>query len=662
MTWFQSLVSTYDNCFASPKFMDEDIQLLPVSHASQQAHILVRLSGDGGFLGAEILGKQTICLPATEASAGRTSGAAAHPLADKIQYCAKDYPGKNNHFDLYEKELGGWVSSPYSHPKAQAIYTYVCKGTLVADLLSQGILQADAAGRLLTEPPKENPAPIFSFLPPKNKGGKTVRDQGDALVCWQVEIPGDLEPATWKDPSLQEAWVAYLASQAGESSLCMVSGKSMPPAGQHPRNIRRPGDGAKLISSNDNSGFTFRGRFLTGLEASSVGYSVSHKAHNALRWLIARQGYRNGEQVILAWAEKGESIPELATDKWMEDEFLLEDGCTPEAAPLSVSSTDTTPSPHKDIGLQFSRQLSKTLQGYAGKLAPHDSIVILGLDAATPGRLSVTFFRELFWSDYLKTLESWQNDFYWLIRRVVPGDATDKKKSPVVYQLVAPRPDEICLAAYGKRVDDNLRKNTVARILPCIADKAQIPWDIVENCVRRACGRAGLESWEWNTVLGVACALYKGYYARQPNDEQRRKYTMALDENLTSRDYLYGRLLAVADYAERCALKAADEKRPTSAERLMQRFADYPFETWLTLEKQINSYMSRLKNSPKWGWAYYRCNNLLNSIHALFTREDYCSNSRLSGEFLLGYHCQMADLYTSKSDTETSEQIEEGNK
>jgi len=63
---------------------------------------------------------------------------------------------------------------------------------------------------------------------------------------------------------------------------------------------------------------------------------------------------------------------------------------------------------------------------------------------------------------------------------------------------------------------------------------------------------------------------------------------MALDKDRTSRDYLYGRLLAVAEYIERAALELAGEKRPTNAERLMQRFADHPYATWRQLALQLS--------------------------------------------------------------------------
>lgn len=356
MSWLQRLCETYQQCKGKPEFSDGDVPLMPVSHTSQQAQIVVVIDGEGNFLRAEVVeGKKQFIIPATEASAGRTSGAASHPLADKIHYCAKDYEGeKKNCFDLYSQILESWCASPHCHPKARAVLNYVGKGRLVHDLVNAGVMQGDNGGRLLTEPPEENASSLFKLLTPKKSGGKTIRDQGDALVCWRVEIPGDTHPNAWQDESLQESWIDFDAEQSETRQFCMVTGETSSPAGQHPRNIRRPGDGAKLISSNDQAGFTFRGRFLEADQSSSVGYRATHMAHNALRWLITRQGYRNGEQVVVAWAVNGEEVPHLMQDDWYSKELLREMN-EPDREQPDDKGTDQA----KDAGQSYSRALRK---------------------------------------------------------------------------------------------------------------------------------------------------------------------------------------------------------------------------------------------------------------------------------------------------------------
>ena len=151
----------------------------------------------------------------------------------------------------------------------------------------------------------------------------------------------------------------------------------------------------------------------------------------------------------------------------------------------------------------------------------------------------------------------------------------------------APSPKEIAEAAFGQRLDDKLRKATVERLLPCIIDGRDLPRDLMESTIRRTCNRVGLKHWEWEKNLGIACALFRGYFTE-------RNYQMALEPNRTTRDYLYGRLLAIAEHLESRALYIASEKRATSAAKFMQRFADRPYSTWRTIELSLAPYKTRL--------------------------------------------------------------------
>ncbi len=668
MSWMQKLFETYEVCSKNSAFIDppqaedggkEAPALMPVSHTSQQAHIHVVIDGVGNFVRAELLPlKMQYIIPATEDSAGRTSGDSPHPLNDKIHYCAKDYSGgKKNLFNLYAAQLQAWCNSPHSHPKAKAVYAYASRGHLVKDLLQCGILRGDSPQSLQTEPTEAEKESgkdsIFNRLQPKKIGNATVRDQGDALVIWSVvNLPGDMESRTWKDVGLQQAWMAYDASTMNQKGFCMVQGLDCAVATKHPRNIRRPGDGAKLISSNDSANFTYRGRFLEPEQASTVGYEVSHKAHNALRWLIARQGYRSGDQAVVAWAVSGVPVPNPCADIFSMDEEELWRDDDPSAQ--SDAGTASQPFvPPANMALAFAKRLNKAMAGYRTDLTETDGIIIMAMDAASPGRLSVTFYREQMVRDYLHNLEKWQEDCAWVlpVRIAEEGDGQSKRKMRTVYTPLAPTPEVITRVAYGRRIDDKLLKATVERLLPCIVDGASLPRDIVESCVRRACNRAAHEAWEWAEVLGVACAMYRGYFARNSKKEE---YSMALDETRKSRDYLFGRLLAVAEYIERTALDSAEVKRPTNAERLMQRFADHPFATWRQIELQLQPYIQRLKSGSRVA-LLSRAQKVWKEIYENFVPDEFTSSDKLSGEFLLGYHCQLSALYAKANKENATE-------
>src|SRR5690554_5198909 len=264
MSWMAKLYDTYEQ--AMKLELPEDKRLMPISHTLQNAHINIQIDENGNFLRAKVLEKTQIVLPATERSAGRSSGEAPHPLADKLQYVAADYAKfggkKKNYFEGYWTQLERWCESQFNHPKVKAVLVYVSKGNVIEDLVDAKICFVDDNNQLLTSWPSEvtdeNPLPLLFKVLPKERG---ELDQGNAMVCWSVISTGDLIPETWKDESVQQAWIGFDAETSGKDELCYVSGLSQPSASNHPAKLRHTGDKAKLVSANDSSGFTFRGRF-----------------------------------------------------------------------------------------------------------------------------------------------------------------------------------------------------------------------------------------------------------------------------------------------------------------------------------------------------------------------------------------------------------------
>lgn len=130
---------------------------------------------------------------------------------------------------------------------------------------------------------------------------------------------------------------------------------------------------------------------------------------------------------------------------------------------------------------------------------------------------------------------------------------------------------------------------------------------------------------------------------------------MSLETDNTSRDYLFGRLLAIAEHIEARALFLADERRDTNAARQMQRFADFPFSTWKNLELAIGPYKSQLRS--KRGAILRRLEKELDEVMSKFSSEDFKSDKRLSGEFLLSYHCQRRELWNAPKSEEDTESV-----
>lgn len=618
MSWLPKLLATYDAC--KGKEPQGSKPLMPICHSTQNAQIEIVLDGAGQFRRAAVLEKalRVTLIPCTEASGTRSGKKPVnHPLHDKLQYLAKDFTLLGGEVTTgfakdpvepcrdFLKSLSDWVTAD-PHPKLQAVLAYVQSGHVTADLVQAGILPVGDNGKLLKawKGDKAVAPAIFNVL-------EQGQSPEDAFVRWRVEVGHDPNSAPWRDEALIASWIAYYTSTRVKQGLCMATGEHVVLAVQHPAKLRHGGDKAKLISANDDAGYIYRGRFISDEEALSIGLFATQKAHSALRWLIERQGYRSGDQVFVAWEPTGKPIPDpmLAT--------FAAFGGAPQDWELGNS--------HADAGQAFGLQLRKAIAGYAVQLAPRDEVVVLGLDSATPGRMAITFYRELKGSEFLTRIQAWHGQFAW------PQNYSKERQF-----IGAPAPRDIAEAAFGSRLDEKLRAATVERLLPCIVDGAPLPLDLIRSAVRRVANRVGMEEWEWERCLGIACALFKGFF-------NERGYLMALEQERTSRDYLFGRLLAVAEDIESYALYAAGEKaRDTSAARLMQRFADRPASTWRTIELSLQPYISRLRATRP--GPLHKKEGLFDEIVALFEPQDFLADSPLSGEFLLGYHCQRQAL------------------
>lgn len=678
MSWLSRLYHTYeqvkDNADAQLHYA-----LMPYYHVKQNVQIIVTINDKGDFVSARLardgngkLKSQVTTIPATNDSATRTSSPVAHPLADKLQYVAKDFfiksKNKKDVFDLFEKTLTDWCQSPFSHPKAQAVLRYTQKGTLTQDLINAGIILADETGNILyVKNASDYPDSILALL--VKNGGEF--DQGSAFVAWEV-INADIaqgDITTWKDDSLFTAWQNYYASFDSKEGFCHVTGEHKALASKHPNRVLKSASNAKLISANDMSGFTFLGRFTDddksiakqGYQAVNISAEVTEKAHAALAWLLTSQGHEESGQAMVAWAIDGSKIPQpykpivpqaVIEDAWGDfdsEEFADIDDSD------EIEEQSSKLHHHKDIGSQFAHNLKKTMQGYRQKLTDNDQISVISLDSATPGRMAVTYYYEAMPNDYLTAIADWYDNFAWY------AFYFDKETNQKRMTIQAPTPYQIAVSAYGSRVSDAVKKQVVSQVLPVIVEGhyRQIPKTLMDLCVKHACNPLGLENWEWEQNLSVACSLYRGYYNRLKNDK-KRSYTVALQENYTSRDYLYGRLLAIAEDIESLALYVAGENRVTTAQRYMQQFANRPFSTWRNIELSLDPYMKRLKNNrPDY---LFNKQNLLNDVMSKFDINDFNNNTPLSGEFLLGYHCQKMAFYLAKQIKKTDEKTDTNQK
>ncbi len=648
MSWMAKLYETY------PALVELDgyEKLWPVSHMVKNAHIEMVLDGEGNLKpnSCNILTglESPTLIPATEASAGRAGAVISpHPLSDELGYCAGDLPGRNKgKYEAFMQQLKSWQASDPGQRKLNAICHFLQMGTLYRDI--SGIFG-------------------FPIRFEKQDGTKEKLKNEKVFVRWKVEEAGYPQSSTWADLELIDSWVRFDKQIHDCSGLCFITGANTRLAINNPKFIRRPGDGAKIISSNDHGGFTFRGRFTdskksiqtSGIQCCGVSYEVSQKAHSALRRLIVRQGHKFGASkddpgsVVVAWAVSGSDIPQPMDDPW-ERLTEIEEASPPEVAP--IKQIDHA----HDLGQSFSIAMGKFMRGYRAKLQSTDRIVIMGLDSATPGRMAITYYQEYFPEEYIDRISQWHHDFAWYQRHKIEIDTgKTKPKTATIWPICSPSARAIWDAVYGPTASDSLKKNTVERILPCIVEARPFPQDLVQKAVYRAGNRNAYkndEQWLWEKHLGIACALYRGFCKRHPT--QSKEFSMGLEQENDSRDYLYGRLLAIAERIEDMALYVAGESRSTTAARMMQRFADRPASTWRNIELALQPYIQRLRNNR--AGFLHNIQILMDEVMNKFLEGKFNDDSPLSGEFLLAYHSQRLDLRRKKEISEDSGQISKG--
>lgn len=628
MSWMKALYDTYnvnsDLIGVEQARGERRFSLLPISHTTQTAHIEVTITEEGEFHSATVLDKKITLIPTTESSASR-SGAkiAPYPLHDKLGYVAGDfkkYGGgekEEKQFDAYIKQLKHWAESSYTHPKIQTIYHYLSKKQLIQDLVESKLFILDNEQLLLKwqanlEKTFGNKPEIFN---------KVTGDLTGAFIRFNVHSAEEILTPVWEDRAVQQSFVDFYNDLLQENDVCYITGKMMPATERHANKIRNAADKAKLISSNDTSGFTFRGRFDKSNEAFAIGYDVSQKAHNALKWLINLQGKVIDERVFLVWGNTSK-VDVLSPD---EDSFSM----------LRRSKKIETKS-NPNTFESFAKEVSNAIEGLKNDLEFKAEVNILVLDAATPGRLSVQYYRNFNKEIYFERLKKWHQSCVWV-------HSYKKENDNYVTFTGAPATRDIASAAYGSKANDRIIKDTIERLLPCILDGQRIPKDLIRTLAHRASTPVSMEFWEWQKTLSIACALI---------NREEEEFNVGLDKESTDRSYLFGRLLGVAYELERKALWSKGEKRETSAERFMTSFSNSPKRTWGTIHESLLPY--KMQSKTKANWLY----DQIITITDQFKIEDF-NDKPLDPVYLLGFSSQIMELRNSNNKNEEKEENEE---
>ncbi len=582
MGLFQKAVETYDAMqeLAGVKVEGKET-LAPIGYMITTANIEITVDADGNFVRAKRMDEK-IPIPCTEKSSGRSSAPAAHPLCDNLTYVSDINAEKHS---VYLEEIEAWKESEFTCAKIDAIYKYLKKNTVLEDCRKSSVIEFDANGKL--------------------KGEKE-------LVTWRVEGLGEDSGAVHEDHQLMNSFSEYyIKNNDSVRGICMVTGESENLAKQHIKGVSSFSGNAKLISANDTSNYTYRGRFISGDEAMTMGYVASQKAHNVLKWLLSNYGVSFGNRRMVCWNPQGRQIPR----------FNL---------PL-LQITDNMIEP-----ADYKKQLQNVVNGYKTNLPESDTVVIASFEAATSGRLSVTYYNELQGSDFLDRLYYWDSTCCW-------NDNRWGVQSPTLYQIAN--------YAYGTQresgkveCDPRILAQHMQRLISCRIDKAMFPIDIMKNLVIKASNMQVYKGKNTDQLLFIACTAIKKYRY----DHFKEEWEMALDENISDRSYQFGRLLAVLEKIEKDTYKNGED-RETNAIRIQAFYVQRPLSAFSQIMTGLKTgYYPRLSSAAK---TYYE--KLIGSImEKISSSGEGELDKSLTETYLMGYYLQKNALYTKKEKAE----------
>lgn len=631
MSWIQALCETYDNYFGGEPLSDTH-PLVPVGFLERQMDICIKILPDGKFSSASVLeDRSKYPVPSSPAAEGRTgSSAIPYPLCEELRYVAGDLTQYSQtdqltYFTAYYEQFCTWCEVPDAPPELLTLKAYLERKTVVSDLVKCKLLYLDDNKKIRKKWDDRRTKPVFFTL--KKPAEKCIVDF--AILCGNVFVPlREIE-------SVKKSWQKFLFTTLPGKQLCYSSGQQEPAIYNH---AKIEGN-AKLISAKDDKrDFQFKGRFTSSEQAYSVSYQASSKAHNTLRWLRDSQGFRKYGSTFIAWSTTARQI--IAPQDEVDDGWGAEDKDDEKRYPKTEQA--------------YGRKIASAMAGF--KAAPEyqkgSKIIMLGMEAATPGRMSISFYQEIDGSEYLERLNLWYTRCLWRLPR---WGRPDNKLSEYI---TTPNLEELGEAVFGvsairtansdMRTEKSVTKQVRAfniEMLSCIVNGRPVADVFSRSAFRRSCRPESFTNksgkWQradWLKCLAVTCAMER-------STNEKEEYEVSLNSNESDKSYLFGRLMAVADCVEIKAMDKSDSQhRQTNAIRYFSAVQQRPAVTWAVVEARLQPYLTKLRSTNY--EKEFRA--LLDEIIGKFKPGDMMNPDALTPRFLEGYHCQRYEVLNPK--------------
>lgn len=633
MGWMQKSCEAYDAGIVCDQ-SKEKVALVPLGFVRKKVKYHVVLTLDGQFVSADELADklQSQEIPSTPQAESRTGDKGApFPLSEQLKYLVFEESNLPR-FRQYMEQLKAWCDQPGAPACLRAVYTYLDGHTLLADLEGQPGLK------------------LKYYKDAKKREG--TGEDARAMVCFSVQMQDESNDDLWMRADVKESWSRYLADKLpGNRGFCYVEGKILPIMENHPK---LQGN-AKLISAKDAEyPFQYRGRFAEERSAALVSFDASVRAHNALTWLIARQGMQKYGMTWVVWNTNG-AVMRAPIDQ--KNGFFEEE---------EEEDEDTDSRIVIDTFESYAKKVRSAALGYSGNLREYsperiNCAVIMGLEAATDGRMSVTYYQECPGNEYVERLESWYQDCCW-------WHYNQKEK---VREITTPDPEQIMVAIMGidavnaakkdkkcEKSNTKLIRRFYTQILSCIAEHRLLPENMVHDAFARVCAPLAFVSgkdrqWSriaWAASLDTACAMIHCFQRRRIG-RAAEVFHPELQINSSNVDYLFGRLLALADCIEEKVM-ARGTGYPTNAVRMMQKFVQNPFETWPKIHDKLIPVFRKSGSDVKWFQI------IAEEIEQAFTDGGRYKRSELSWEFLQGFSSQRQAPFPKRESTEKNQSEE----
>lgn len=424
------------------------------------------------------------------------------------------------------------------------------------------------------------------------------------------------------------------------TAVCLVTGERNQQIALTHEKITIGRDNAPLLGCQKDSGFDSYGK-EQGMNAP-ISFVASDAIGSALKYLLGKDKESNyclGATTFVFWSSTCDSelLKAYKTATFEGDKNSQKEEEEEEAPPSPKTSgkrgkqKKTSPSTPSDNSYKV-LQAFKATKGEKGariRAIDHDRFYILGL-APNSGRISIKLWLEGNLSEIIDNTLRHLNDM-----NIISSKGNLNSEVPPMRSLY-----QIVLTVSSTDKPDKWSANLIQSIVESIVAKRPYPQTLQQACLDRLRHA--------QPITELRAAILKAYINRK---HQKEILSMALDPTQTNKAYLAGRLFALLENIQRCAL--GDIKR-TIRDSYYGAASTTPRTVFGRLDALSKAHLSKLRKEHP-GRALYR-ERLLGEIYGLFpgSAPEFPTHFTLDDQsiFAVGYYHQRVDLWTKRSTKE----------